>query len=82
MRVRHGEGVASYTGPESCACGREAASEALIGVHRGDPSPPKPINRNQIGFIELAYLVAVLWPQTEARPHPDYWHSGTMEIPG
>ena len=30
MRVRHGEGVASHTGPESCACGREAASEALI----------------------------------------------------
>ena len=30
MQVRHGEGVASYTGPESCACGREAASEALI----------------------------------------------------
>lgn len=31
VRVRHGEGVASYTGPESCACGREAASEALTG---------------------------------------------------
>ena len=31
MQVRHGEGVASYTGAESCACGREAASEALIG---------------------------------------------------
>ena len=30
MQVRHGEGVASHTGPESCACGREAASEALI----------------------------------------------------
>src|SRR6516165_5305696 len=31
VQVRHGEGVASHTGPESCACGREAASEALIG---------------------------------------------------
>jgi hypothetical protein len=31
VRVRRGESVASYTGPESCACGREAASEALIG---------------------------------------------------
>ena len=31
MQVRHGEGVASHTGPESCACGRKAASEALIG---------------------------------------------------
>ena len=28
---RHGEGVASYTGLKSCACGREAASEALTG---------------------------------------------------
>jgi hypothetical protein len=35
VQVRHGEGVASYTGPESCACGREAASEALIGEHVG-----------------------------------------------
>ena len=25
------EGIASHTGPESCACGCEAASEALIG---------------------------------------------------
>ena len=31
MKVHCGEGVAIHTGPESCACGREAASEALIG---------------------------------------------------
>ncbi len=31
MREPYGEGVASHTDPESCACGREAASEALIG---------------------------------------------------
>ena len=29
MKVRHGRGTVSYTGPESCACSREAASEAL-----------------------------------------------------
>jgi hypothetical protein len=30
-----------------------------------------PINRNQIGFIELAYLVVGYRSQTEARPRPD-----------
>ena len=35
MQVPHDEGVAIYIGPESCAGGREAASEALIGESVG-----------------------------------------------
>ena len=31
MKVRYGEGVATHTGPESCAVRREAAREALTG---------------------------------------------------
>jgi hypothetical protein len=36
IQVRHGEGIASHARPELCACGREAASEALIGECAGE----------------------------------------------
>ena len=32
MKVHYGEGVATHTGPESCALRREASREALTGV--------------------------------------------------
>ena len=35
MKESYGEGLASHTGPESCASGREAAGEALTGVRAG-----------------------------------------------
>ena len=35
MRVRHGEGVAIHTGPESCGARREARVEALTGERAG-----------------------------------------------
>ncbi len=35
MKVHHGEGVASHTGPESCGARREARVEALTGVRIG-----------------------------------------------
>ena len=38
MQVRYGEGVATHTGPESCATGREAKGEALAGERIGQPS--------------------------------------------
>lgn len=37
MKEPHGEGLASHTGPESCAGIREDAGEALTGVHTGQP---------------------------------------------
>ncbi len=37
MKVSHGEGLASHTGPESCACIREGVGEALTGEHAGRP---------------------------------------------
>jgi hypothetical protein len=36
VKVRHSEGVAIHTDPESCAGCREAASEALIGARTGE----------------------------------------------
>ena len=35
MEVSHGEGVATHTGPESCAVDREVAGEALTGESAG-----------------------------------------------
>jgi RNA-directed DNA polymerase len=37
MKESYGEGLASHTGPESCAGRREAAGEALTGVHADQP---------------------------------------------
>ena len=37
MQVRYGEGVATHTGPESCASGREVRGEALTGERIGQP---------------------------------------------
>lgn len=37
MKVHYGEGIATYTGPESCGCRREAVREALTGVLVGQP---------------------------------------------
>ena len=35
MREPYGEGVATHTGPESCAADREVRGEALTGVRTG-----------------------------------------------
>mgnify|MGYP006954727540 CR=1 FL=1 len=37
MKVLYGEGVATHTGPESCAATREGRGEALTGEHVGQP---------------------------------------------
>jgi len=37
VQVHCGEGLATHTGPESCAHGREATGEALTGERIGQP---------------------------------------------
>ena len=37
MKEQHGEGLASHTGPESCADACESVGEALTGVRTGQP---------------------------------------------
>jgi RNA-directed DNA polymerase len=37
MKESYGEGLASHTGPESWACRRKAAGQALTGVHADQP---------------------------------------------
>jgi hypothetical protein len=38
VQVRHSEGIAVHTDPESCVCYREVAREALIGARIGGVS--------------------------------------------
>src|SRR5574342_1304133 len=38
MKEPYGEGVATHTGPESCAGDRKGVGEALTGEHAGQPS--------------------------------------------
>jgi hypothetical protein len=38
MQEPYGEGVATHSGPESCAVAREGSGEALTGVRLGWPS--------------------------------------------
>ena len=37
MQVHDSEGLATHTGPESCACAREGRGEALTGERIGQP---------------------------------------------
>ncbi len=37
MKEPYGEGLATHTDPESCACSRKAAGEALTGARTGQP---------------------------------------------
>jgi hypothetical protein len=41
MKESYGEGLASHTGPESCAGRRKAAGEALTGVHASQVLSPE-----------------------------------------
>jgi transposase len=51
VRVPYDEGVAIHIGPESCADSREAAREALTGVHIGQPlSGERLLNRSVDAF--------------------------------
>ena len=47
MRVHHGEGVATRTGPEPCVGIREGIGEASAGEHIGQPLSRE--NLNQFG---------------------------------
>jgi len=59
MQESYGEGVASHTGPESCANDREVVGEALTGVRAGRIS-----SRESFGQLRGADAV-----ETGGRPH-------------
>ena len=59
MEVSYGEGVATHTGPESCAVVREGRGEALTGVRAGRVS-----SREILGQLRGADAV-----ETGGRPH-------------
>ena len=71
MEVSYGEGVATHTGPESCAVGREAGGEALTGGRAGRVS-----SRENFGPLRGADAV-----ETGGRPHRARRQRETREDP-
>jgi hypothetical protein len=59
MKVSYGEGLASHTGPESCAVVREGRGEALTGERAG-----RVLSREICGQLRGADAV-----ETGGRPH-------------
>jgi len=45
MKESYSEGIASHTGPESCAASREAIGEALTGVRAGQDIEPRKVGK-------------------------------------
>lgn len=81
MQVSYGEGVATHTGPESCAVVREGGGEALTGERAG-----RALSRERCGQLRGADAV-----ETGGRPHrsrrqretrPDPARSETPSTPG
>ncbi len=59
MKESYGDGLATHTGPESCAAGREAVGEALTGERAGRVS-----SRVNFGSLRGANAVEI-----GGRPH-------------
>ena len=59
MQESYGEGLATHTGPESCAADREVGGEALTGVRAG-----RVLSREIIGPLRGADAV-----EKDGRPH-------------
>jgi hypothetical protein len=70
MQVPYGEGVASHTGPESCAVAREGGGEALTGVRSGR------VLSREIQRLQAADAVG-----SGGRPHPERRHRETHREP-
>ena len=64
MKVSYGEGLASHTGPKSCAAVREGGSEALTGVRTG------PVLSREIGSPPVRWrLRGADALENSGRPH-------------
>lgn len=64
MEVSYGEGVATHTGPEPCAVGRETGGEALTGERAGRVS-----SREIFGQLRGADAVEIGGRLLRARRH-------------
>src|SRR5213593_293799 len=71
MEVSYGEGVATHTGPESCATGRKVRGEALTGVRTG-----RVWSREINGQLRGADAL-----DTGGRPHPSRRQRETRRDP-
>ena len=64
MKESYGEGIASRTGPESCADVRKGAGEALTGVHAGPVLSREIVAPPQGGLLRGADVF-----EDNGRPH-------------
>jgi hypothetical protein len=71
MEESYGEGVATHTGPESCAVDREVGGEALTGVRAG-----RVLSRESFGQLRGADVVV-----TGGRPHRSHRFREMREDP-
>jgi hypothetical protein len=71
MQESYGEGLATHTGPESCAVDREVGGEALTGVRAG-----RVLSREIIGRLRGADAVEI-----GGRPHRARRQRETREDP-
>jgi len=97
MKVPHGEGLATHTGPESCVAARKGRDEALTGGRAGRPlsreinAPPQPRRLHRGADVVQAggrqhrgcrYREA---PEAPARSETPSMHAstsyGTREVP-
>ena len=67
MKVHYGEGVATHTGPESCAAFREGCGEALTGERAGQPLS------HEIFLIQDADSVTYAEGNTNRRDNASAW---------
>ena len=91
MKEPYGEGLASYTGPESCVSGCKARNEALTGVRAGRvlsreiflySGVPTPSSRPEgnIGGVDIARRLPDSARSETPRMYGNTTH-GTREIP-
>lgn len=76
MKVRYVEGVASHSGPESCAATREGVSEALTGVRTGQ------VLSRERSICSGADMVTNMEGNTEGRVMRAPGRPGVVEDPG
>ena len=59
MKESYGEGIASHTGPKSCAGVRKGAGEALTGVHAGPVLSREIVAPPQGGYFGVPTLLRI-----------------------
>lgn len=83
MRVRHAEGLANHSDPESCTDCRETVSEALTGEHIGQPLSRErnvDLSADTVQFVEGNTTGRANASARRARRGRRPWHVWTLLV--